>query len=158
MHRQFLPLDPRGDAHTIGGIAAAGLSGPLRFRYGTMRDLLLGVRFVQADGVATWGGSKVVKSVTGYDVPKLMVGALGTLGVLVELTLRLHARPEVERTWMVPCGSAAAAGTLTAALLDSPLQPNRIELMNEHALGRRRPAAGAAGELRERGGGRRGAG
>jgi glycolate oxidase FAD binding subunit len=134
-HRQFLPLDPAGDTHTVGGIAATGASGPLRFRYGTMRDLLLGVRFVQADGVLTWGGSKVVKSVTGYDVPKLMVGSLGTLGVLAELTLRLHARPEVERTWLVALPSAPAAESLTAAILDSPLQPSRIELMNDHALG-----------------------
>jgi glycolate oxidase FAD binding subunit len=139
-HRQFLPLDPPGDTHTVGGIAATGVSGPLRFRFGTMRDLLLGVRFVQADGVVTWGGAKVVKSVTGYDVPKLMVGALGTLGVLAELTLRLHACPEVERTWLVPVRSAAAAEALTGAILDSALQPNRIEMMNEHALGSGAPA------------------
>jgi glycolate oxidase FAD binding subunit len=103
-------------------------------RYGTMRDLLLGVRFVQADGVLTWGGAKVVKSVTGYDVPKLMVGALGTLGVLAELTLRLHSRPDVERTWFVSLPSVAAAETLVAAVLDSTLQPSRIELLDEHAL------------------------
>src|SRR3989441_11988149 len=89
--RQSLALHPPGAAtRTLGGITATNASGPLRSRYGTMRDLLLGVRFVQADGVVTWGGSKVVKSVSGYDVPKLMVGALGTLGVLGELTLRLH--------------------------------------------------------------------
>ncbi len=133
-HRQFLPLDPPGDEHSLGGIAAAALSGPLRFRYGTMRDLLLGVRFVQADGVVTWGGSKVVKSVTGYDVPKLMVGALGTLGVLAELTLRLHSLPEVERTWFITLPSAAAAQSLVAAVLDSTLQPSRIELMDDGAL------------------------
>jgi glycolate oxidase FAD binding subunit len=133
-HRQFLPLDPPGEAHTVGGIAAAALSGPLRWRYGTMRDLLLGVRFVQADGVATWGGSKVVKSVTGYDVPKLMVGALGTLGVLAELTLRLHSLPDVERTWLVRTPSAAAAQSLVLAMLDSTLQPTRIELMDDAAL------------------------
>jgi glycolate oxidase FAD binding subunit len=133
-HHQFLPLDPVGTAHTVGGLAATGLSGPLRFRYGTMRDLLLGVRFVQADGVVTWGGSKVVKSVTGYDVPKLMVGALGTLGILAELTLRLHARPDVERTWFVTLPSAGAAETVVAAILDSTLQPSRIELLDEHAL------------------------
>ena len=92
-HRQSLPLDPPGwSGRTIGGIAATGASGPLRMRYGTMRDLLLGVRFIQADGVLTWGGSRVVKSVTGYDVPKLLVGSLGTLAVLGELTLRLHPR------------------------------------------------------------------
>jgi glycolate oxidase FAD binding subunit len=134
LHRQFLPLDPPGDAHSVGGVAAAALSGPLRFRYGTMRDLLLGVRFVQADGVPTWGGSKVVKSVTGYDVPKLMVGALGTLGVLAELTLRLHALPEAEGTWFVTLPSAGAAQALVSAILDSTLQPNRLELMDEAAL------------------------
>jgi len=74
-HRQTLPLDPPGwTARSLGGIAATQASGPLRQRYGTMRDLLLGVRFAQADGVLTWGGAKVVKSVSGYDVPKLMVG------------------------------------------------------------------------------------
>jgi glycolate oxidase FAD binding subunit len=81
-----------------------------------------------------------VKSVTGYDVPKLMVGALGTLGVLAELTLRLHARPEVERTWLVPLHTSSAAESLTGAILDSSLQPNRIELMNRHALGGGAPA------------------
>jgi glycolate oxidase FAD binding subunit len=132
-HRQFLPLDPPG-GHTVGGIAATGLSGPLRFRYGTMRDLLLGVRFVQADGVVTWGGSKVVKSVTGYDVPKLMVSALGTLGILAELTLRLHSRPEAEGTWFVRVPSMGVAETLVNAMLDSTLQPSRIELLDAFAL------------------------
>src|SRR5215831_17659346 len=134
-HRQWLALDPPGGAaRTVGGIAATNASGPLRARYGTMRDLLLGVRFVQADGVLTWGGSKVVKSVSGYDVPKLMVGALGTLGVLAELTLRLHPRPETERTWLVSGESSRAAQALVERIVDSPLQPSRLELFNETAL------------------------
>jgi glycolate oxidase FAD binding subunit len=65
-------------------------------------------------GVVTWGGSKVVKSVTGYDVPKLMVGSLGTLGIIAELTLRLHSRPEVEGTWFITLPSMGAAQTLVA--------------------------------------------
>src|SRR5439155_13669658 len=126
--RQFLALDPPGAAtRTLGGMTATNATGPLRVRYGTMRDLLLGVRFVQADGQVTWGGSKVVKSVTGYDVPKLMVGALGTLGVLTELTLRLHARPEVERTSLVLLPDARVVQALVARILDTPLQPNRLE-------------------------------
>jgi len=134
-HRQFLPLDPPGAAaRTLGGITATGASGPLRTRYGTPRDLLLGVRFVQADGVVTWGGSKVVKSVSGYDVPKLMVGALGTLGVLGELTLRLHPLPDSERSWLILLESAEAAQALVERLVDSPLQPNRIEFFNGRAL------------------------
>jgi glycolate oxidase FAD binding subunit len=138
--RQFLALDPPGaTGRTLGGITATNASGPLRARYGTMRDLLLGVRFVQADGVVTWGGSKVVKSVSGYDVPKLMVGALGTLGVIGELTLRLHPLPETERAWLVLLSSEEAAQAFVERLLDSTLQPNRIEFFNEPALA----AAGA---------------
>ena len=134
-HRQSLPLDPPGwSARTLGGIAATQTSGPLRMRYGTMRDLLLGVRFVQADGVLTWGGAKVVKSVTGYDVPKLMVGSLGTLGVLAELTLRLHPVPDVEASWLAAFSSTEAAQECVAMVLDSTLQPNRLEMLDERAL------------------------
>jgi len=134
-HRQWLALDPPGAAtRTLGGIVSTNASGPLRSRYGTLRDLLLGVRFVQADGVVTWGGSKVVKSVSGYDVPKLMVGALGTLGVLGELTLRLHSLPDAERSWLVLLASAAEAQAFVERLIASPLQPSRIELFNDAAL------------------------
>jgi glycolate oxidase FAD binding subunit len=134
-HRQALPLDPPGwQARTLGGIAATQASGPLRMRYGTMRDLLLGVRFVQADGVATWGGARVVKSVTGYDVPKLMVGALGTLGVLTELTLRLHPVPAFEAAWLASFRSTAHAQDCVAALLESTVQPNRLEMLDDRAL------------------------
>jgi glycolate oxidase FAD binding subunit len=145
-HRQALPLDPPGwSVRTLGGIAATQASGPLRMRYGTMRDLLLGVRFVQADGVLTWGGARVVKSVTGYDIPKLMVGALGTLGILVELTLRLHPVPDVEGTWLATFPSTAQAQDCVAMLLDSTVQPNRLEILDDRALAAcGLPAAGAA--------------
>lgn len=134
-HRQALPLDPPGwTTRTLGGIAAAAASGPLRLRYGTMRDLLLGVRFVQADGVLTWGGARVVKSVTGYDIPKLLVGSLGTLAVIGELTLRLHPLPEAEATCFIPLGSVEAAQELTGSLVDSTLQPSRLELLDAAAL------------------------
>lgn len=134
--RQTLPLDPPGwSARTLGGIAATAASGPLRARYGTARDLLLGVRFVQADGVLTWGGAKVVKSVTGYDVPKLLVGSLGTLGVLGELTLRLHPLPEAEGTSLLEFRHAETAVEVVARLVDSTVQPNRLELLDAGALG-----------------------
>jgi glycolate oxidase FAD binding subunit len=133
-HRQMLPLDPPGwSERTLGGIAATGASGPLRVRYGTMRDLLLGVRFVQADGVLTWGGARVVKSVTGYDIPKLLVGSLGTLAVLGELTLRLHPLPEAEATCLVSVASFEEAARLAATIVDSTLQPNRLELLDAAA-------------------------
>jgi glycolate oxidase FAD binding subunit len=134
-HRQALPLDPPGwSGRTLGGIAATGASGPLRARYGTMRDLLLGVRFVQADGVLTWGGARVVKSVTGYDVPKLLVGSLGTLAVLGELTLRLHPLPQMEATCLLALRSFEAAAELAAVIVDSTLQPTRLELLDTAAL------------------------
>ncbi len=133
--RQFLPLDPPGAAsRTLGGIAATNASGPLRTRYGTLRDLLLGVTFVQADGVVTSGGAKVVKSVSGYDVPKLMVGSLGTLGVVGELTLRLHPWPDAEATWVVPCPDLGTLQDFVLRLADSTVQPGRVELLNGPAL------------------------
>jgi glycolate oxidase FAD binding subunit len=89
---------------------------------------------VQADGVVTWGGAKVVKSVTGYDVPKLLVGSLGTLAVLGELTLRLHPLPEAEATCLVLLSGAEAAQELVAGVVDSALQPNRVELLDAGAL------------------------
>ena len=133
--RQWLPMDPPGwRRRTLGGMTATNAAGPLRARYGALRDLVLGVRFVQADGVVTWGGARVVKSVTGYDVPKLMVGALGTLGVLCELTLRLQPMPEAEQTWLAPFTSVEAAQAFAARVVNSPLQPMRLELLNEAAL------------------------
>jgi glycolate oxidase FAD binding subunit len=136
-HRQRLALDPPGGGpRSVGGVLATNASGPLRFRYGTGRDLLLGARFVQADGTLTWGGAKVVKSVTGYDVPKLLVGSLGTLGILVEATLRLHPRPPATRSWRVGLPSHAVAAAFLAALVDSPLQPDRAALLDAAGLRR----------------------
>jgi glycolate oxidase FAD binding subunit len=135
-HRQFLPLDPlEGNSRSVGGVLATNGSGPLRFRYGTARDLLLGIRFVQADGTVTWGGARVVKSVTGYDVPKLMVGSLGTLGVLAEATLRLHPLPESEATWVATFPTYERAAAFLERVLDSPLQPTRLEIANGPVLG-----------------------
>lgn len=136
-HRQMLALDPAGgESRSVGGVLATHASGPRRFRYGTGRDLLLGARFVQADGTITWGGAKVVKSVTGYDVPKLLVGSLGTLGVLVEATLRLHPMPPSSRSWRLAFSALEAAREFLAALLDSPLQPDRAALLDAGALDR----------------------
>lgn len=135
---QRLALDPLGGhERTVGGVLATNASGPLRFRYGTGRDLLLGIRFVQADGTITWGGSKVVKSVSGYDVPKLMVGSLGTLGVMLEATLRLHPLPAATGTVLAASESPAALQDTLAAILDSSLEPDRLTLLNARA----RPAA-----------------
>jgi glycolate oxidase FAD binding subunit len=136
-HGQMLALDPYGGpSRTVGGVIASGASGQRRFRYGTGRDLLLGARFVQADGTVTWGGSKVVKSVTGYDVPKLLAGSLGTLGVIVEATLRLHPVQPASGSWLFAFSSRDAAAAFVAAVLASTLEPDRIAWLNAVVLAR----------------------
>lgn len=95
---QECPLDPRDEAATIGGVIAAGLSGHRRLRYGPLRDLALEVRLVTADGNLVRGGAPVVKNVTGYDLPRLIVGSLGTLAVIVQATLRCRPQPAT-RVW-----------------------------------------------------------
>jgi glycolate oxidase FAD binding subunit len=82
----------------------------------------------------TWGGAKVVKSVTGYDVPKLLVGALGTVGVVVEATLRLHLVPELQRTWLLTGPSLEMMQACLDRVADSPLVPDRLELCDTVAL------------------------
>jgi len=136
-HGQMLALDPYGaGSRTVGGVLATNASGQRRFRYGTGRDLLLGTRFVQADGTVTWGGSKVVKSVTGYDIPKLMTGSLGTLGVIVEATFRLHPVQPASGSWLFSFTSREAAAALVAAVLASSLEPECLAWVNAGALER----------------------
>ena len=95
---QFLPLDAgHAQTATMGGIIAANAWGPGRTGYGTVRDWLIGLTVVDAQGRLVKGGGKVVKNVTGYDTPKLHIGALGTLGVIVEATFKVAPRPEAVR-------------------------------------------------------------
>ena len=96
-HGQECALDPRDGAATIGGIIAAGVSGPRRLRHGPLRDHVLEVRFVTGDGRVVKGGGPTVKNVTGYDLPRLFVGSLGTLGVLTQCTLRCRPRAATAR-------------------------------------------------------------
>ena len=91
---QFLPMDhPLFERATLGGICAVGRGGLRRNSFGGPRDVLIGMRMVKADGTAIKGGGKVVKNVSGYDLPKLFAGSLGTLGVIVELTFKLRPLP-----------------------------------------------------------------
>jgi glycolate oxidase FAD binding subunit len=103
---QEVALDPRSRDATIGGILACGLSGIRRLRYGPVRDHVLEVRFVTGDGQVVKGGGPTVKNVTGYDLPRLLVGSMGTLGVLQQVTLRCRPRPRVARWFAVDDGSA----------------------------------------------------
>ena len=90
---QQCPLDPRAGAATVGGVLAVGLSGARRLRYGPLRNRLLEVHFVTSDGRRIKGGGRTVKNVSGYDVARLMVGSFGTLGVIVQVTMRCEPRP-----------------------------------------------------------------
>jgi len=90
---QECPLDPRDPAATVGGVLACGLSGLRRLRFGPVRDRVLQVHFVTADGRVVQGGGPTVKNVSGFDIPRLLVGSLGTLGVLARVVLRCTPRP-----------------------------------------------------------------
>lgn len=147
-HQQFLPLDPpQGTRATLGGIVASNAHGPLRFRYGTVRDWLIGVRVVLADGTLVRGGGRVVKNVAGYDLPKLFAGSMGTLGVIAEATFKLSPLPPASRT-LIASGETAAelVKALQTLMRWTPL-PNAVELLDpalaSHVL-EREPEAGYA--------------
>lgn len=127
-HNQMLALDPPEPGATLGGIVSANASGPRRLRYGTARDLLIGVTVVLANGTTARSGGKVVKNVAGYDLGKLYTGAHGALGVVVSTTWRLHPRPPAAGAVVVPVADAAEAGTLAARLTRSTLTPTAVEL------------------------------
>lgn len=123
-HGQWLALDPPlPERATVGGVVAANAFGPRRARYGSARDLILGVTLVRADGVEARLGGKVVKNVAGFDLPRLMVGALGSLGLLSTVTFRLHPRPEAAATVILPAVNATQASSLAAAWRQAQLEP-----------------------------------
>jgi glycolate oxidase FAD binding subunit len=132
---QWLSLDPpnAGQA-TLGGILASNASGPRRHLYGTMRDLLIGLTMVLADGSIVRGGGKVVKNVAGYDLPKLAIGSFGTLGVLVEATFKLRPRPDTDRLALARFERVKDAGAAARALIASDLIPSALDLVDPDAL------------------------
>jgi len=127
-HGQRLSLDPPEPGATLGGVAAAAASGPLRHRYGAPRDLLLGITVALADGTLAKAGGKVVKNVAGYDLAKLFAGSLGTLGVIVELAFRLHPLPEAHAWTLLTLPSVDATASAVLALVRSSLVPSAVEL------------------------------
>ncbi|MBZ5695655.1 MAG: FAD-binding oxidoreductase [Acidobacteriia bacterium] len=129
-HKQFLPLEvPFMDRATAGGTIASGVDSPLRQLYGTARDYLLGMEFVTGDGVATKSGGRVVKNVTGYDIHKLMAGALGTLGVITKINLRTFPMPRMTRTYVATFRWANGACEFRHAIARSHLRPQSIEII-----------------------------
>ena len=106
----------RAGGGTVGGLIATGAAGPLRYRYGAPRDLLIGITVVRADGTVAKAGGKVVKNVAGYDIGKLFAGSYGTLGLITEATFRLHPLPETTAWVTLDCPDAAAASTAVHAI------------------------------------------
>lgn len=134
---QYLPLDPPfPDRATLGGILATNSSGSLRVRYGSARDLLLGLRVALADGQIVHGGGDVVKNVAGYDLPKLFVGSLGTLGVIVEATFKVVPLPVRTATCLIHFDEADGACDLALKILRSPLLPYGLVVLDPHSSAR----------------------
>ena len=127
---QYLPFDPvlvqRGA--TLGGVVASGTSGALRYRYGGVRDFLIGVRFIDGAGQIVRGGGKVVKNSAGFDLPKLMVGSLGRLGVLGELTFKVFPAPETYTTLQIEVGGLQTALEIIQLLTTFHLEMDALDL------------------------------
>lgn len=123
-HGQRLALDPPSpERATIGGLVAASGFGPLRSRYGAIRDLIIGVTLVRADGTVARGGGKVVKNVAGFDLPKVACGSLGTLGMIATATFRLHPLPETTQTVLVAGVRPEQVVAVLAAARAAQLEP-----------------------------------
>lgn len=128
-HRQMVALDVLWpDLASVGGIVATNDSGALRLRYGGLRDLVIGMTIVLADGTIARSGGKVVKNVAGYDLHKLMIGGFGTLGVIVEINFRLHPIEAQRRTWTIKAGEPIVFREPLAALLDSQIVPSSVQI------------------------------
>ena len=130
--KQFLALDPPRveKGATIGGIIATNHSGPLRLRYGTCKEQIIEIKVVRADGTIIHGGAKVVKNVAGYDIPKLYVGSLGTLGIIVEATFRVFPLQETSRTYISGFDSMDQLKSTVDNLLVADIEMSSLEIIN----------------------------
>jgi glycolate oxidase FAD binding subunit len=126
--RQQLALDAPLPGATVGGTVAVNTSGPRRMLYGTVRDLLIGVTVVRADGVVARAGGKVVKNVAGYDLGKLVTGSYGTLGLITECAFRLHPLPATAAWVCELVDGPQDAARLLAAVLTAQVVPSAVEL------------------------------
>jgi glycolate oxidase FAD binding subunit len=125
---QMLALDPPDDGATIGGVVASGDTGPLRGRYGGPRDLVVGMRVALSDGTLAKSGGKVIKNVAGYDIAKLLAGSFGTLGAIVEVSVRLHPIAPGAATAVGRASDPEELARGTAALARSPLEHHGLDV------------------------------
>jgi len=131
---QWLPLDPASfPSVSVGGLIAADLNGSLRFTFGKVRDCLLGIRAAIGGGKLVRGGGRVVKNVAGYDLPKLFTGSFGTLGIVVEATLKVRPRPAADIPLAAPCADLEAAFDLAAAVQRAPVSPVGLDVADAGA-------------------------
>ena len=130
---QLFPVDPPRlvSGATVGGLVSSNLCGPMSTRYGTCRELILGVKAVRADGEVINLGGKVVKNVAGYDIPKLMVGSLGTLCVLAEATFRLYPRQPFSRTIVLSFDDHVSCSRAARTILAADIVPTCFEILDE---------------------------
>lgn len=129
-HRQFLPLvAPFMNQGTVGGTIASGADSSLRQLYGTARDFVLGMEFVTGDGELVKSGGHVVKNVSGYDIHKLMIGALGTLGVITRINFRTFPLPAETRTYVTAFRGVDGACEFRDAIANSHLRPQSVEIL-----------------------------
>ncbi len=130
---QWLPIDVTcSDRATLGGAVATNASGPHRYGYGTLRDYIIGISFVTDDATEVKAGGRVVKNVAGYDLMKLQIGALGTLGIVTQLTLKVKPKPEASAVVAFGCDTSALVGVLDT-LAATRTRPVAVELLNRNA-------------------------
>lgn len=130
-HNQFLPLAvPFYDSATVGGTLASGVDSPLRQFYGTARDFVLGMEFVSGDGALTKSGGRVVKNVSGYDLHKLFLGSIGSLGIITRVNFKTFPLPPARRGFVSSFDSLEAALDLRKRIAASPISPATLEIVN----------------------------
>jgi glycolate oxidase FAD binding subunit len=125
---QMLSLDPPDDGATIGGVVASGDSGPLRSRYGGVRDLVVGIKVALSDGTIANAGGKVIKNVAGYDLAKLFTGSFGTLGAILEVTVRLHPLPPATATTAGGSRDPERVARAASQLAHAPLEQLALDV------------------------------
>jgi glycolate oxidase FAD binding subunit len=135
-HGQMLAWDPPAEGATVGGIMATADSGPLRHRFGGVRDLVVGVTVVLSDGTIAKAGGKVIKNVAGYDLAKLFAGSFGTLGLIATVSVRLHPLPERTATVAFEFDDPDALAAKAIELARQPLEADRFDALWQGGRGR----------------------